>query len=301
MIERATPAISRSMRNLVLPALLLAASSPILLVAAVSCSCFNGHPVSSSSCECACDAGYMQPTCTFGVTDSVGIAFSLNVTAEEFVAELFTNAVAYIAAADATFLWAKNVTRFQKVRAAVAVPGYTVSRLLESVSYRDPWVAEFGVVSAHVITPPTGDAQSSFIDFDMVLYESGNMILTLNSIMWIVGGIVLVLLLVGIENGLTHNDEHVVQPSALKHRRSQSMRNMNAKRPVTNLNEHRRKAPPPSMSLPEQILDDFVDSDDDVPHTKTHKYSLGSKSQPAARSLGGRSSPDSPTNNRKRR
>ncbi|CUG93439.1 membrane-associated protein, putative [Bodo saltans] len=284
-------------------------------VAAVSCSCYNGHPVSSSSCQCACDAGYLPPTCTFGVLDTVGLSFSLNITADDFVAELFTNAVAYAASANASFMWAKNVSAFLKIRAAVSLPGYAVSRLLASVNARDPWVSQYGIVSANVVTPTrSSSAADSGLSFDATLYQSPEFIITLNSIIWFISGVILVLLLIGVEMGCSHNDEHIVQPMALKHRRSQSMRGgpIDApKKHLSNLNEHRRKAPPPTMSLPEQILDDFVDSsgsDDDKRKSTTDggekprassKYSLGSKSKSAgSQSLGAQSrshSPHSPT------
>jgi hypothetical protein len=274
-------------------------------VSAVSCFCYNGHTVSSTSCACACNPGYLLPTCSFGVSDSVGIVFSLNMTAEDFVAELFTNAVAYAASVNASFMWGMNVTSFAKVRAAVSIPGYSVGRLLDSVRYRDAWVNEYNVVSAHVITPTSGDAKSSFVAIDVILFQSGNVIITVNSIIWIICGMVLCVLLVGIENGLTHNDEHIVQPTALKHRRSQSMRRGKSdldapKRALSNLNEHRRKAPPPTMSLPEQILEDFVDSDEDDgnPKTKTSsKYSLGSKSRSGG-AMSRSHSPQSPSGRR---
>jgi hypothetical protein len=279
--------------------------------AAVSCSCHNGRPESSSTCKCACDPGYLEPTCTFGVQDTVSISFSLNITADNFIAELFTDAVAYAASANATFLWAKNVTAFLKTRAAVSLPGYAVSRLLESVAYRDPWVAQYGIVSASVVTPQrSGSAASSGLSFDATLYEAPEFIITVNSIIWFICGIVLVLLLIGVETSLSHNDEHIVQPMAFKHRRSQSMCGA-PKKNLSNLNEHRRKAPPPTMSLPEQILEDFVDSSGSEDGRKasssdvegrrkvSSKYSLGTKSKSGgSQSLGAQSrshSPHSPT------
>lgn len=288
---------------------------------AVVCSCYNGHPVSSTSCKCACNPGYLEPTCTFRVLDTVSVAFSLNMTADYFIAELFTNAVAYAASSEATFLWGKNVSTFLKTRVAVSLPGYAVSRLLDSVAFRDPWVEQYAIVSAHVLTPPASDsATSSDLSFDATLYETDTFVITVNSIIWFISGALLVVLLVGIETGLLHNDEHIVQPHSLKHRRSQSMRggalaDSGPTRQLSNLNEHRRKAPPPNMSLPEQILEDFVDSSDsgdegrgrrsttntDGGKPRSSKYSLGTKSKSGgSQSLGAQSrshSPHSPINN----
>lgn len=190
-------------------------------VAAVSCSCYNGHPVSSASCECACNAGYLEPTCSFSATDTVKIQFALNVTASEFIAELFTNAIEYGASATATFVSAKNVTKFNKVRAFVTVPGYAVGRLLESVAYRDPWVDEYGVVSANVVTPSSATDTSEF-DYDQTFYESGNITVTLMGVLFLAAALVLLVLLLVVANLGVNNEEEVaqMQTSSFKKRSS---------------------------------------------------------------------------------
>lgn len=273
-------------------------------VRAVACSCFRGQPVSSRSCDCACDAGFLAPTCTFGVADSVEIIFYLNVSSDEFQSELFANATAFAAAAEALFLRAKNISKFRVTSCTVSIPGYAVSRLLTSVEVRDPWVAEYRVVSAHVVTPsPRVASKTTFgVSFDQVLYDSPSFIITINSILWFVLAAVLCLLLIGIEETLSTNTEAIVEPGSLRHRRSSrrlirkeslsSMRNDETGSDVmvkqivhvsSNLNEHRRPAPPPATSLPMQILDDFVDSDDDDTAQRksssnpSSKYSLGKR------------------------
>lgn len=178
--------------------------------AAVVCNCFNGHVVHIDSCACACNAGYLEPTCTFGVNDIVPISFSLNMTAAAFSSELFTNAVSFAASATATFVTAKNVSKFNAVRATVSMPGYTVSRVLDSVELRDPWVAEYKVISAHVVTPGAATDSSEF-DVDYTFYEAGNIVVTLMGVVYLAAALVLAVGLVAIDSSMTHNsDEYMM-------------------------------------------------------------------------------------------
>lgn len=187
--------------------LLLLTTTPLLVVA-VECNCNYGHQVSSASCECACDGNYQEPTCSFLITDNVSILFALNETASDFVAELFTNAVSYAASATATFVFAKNVSRFNKVVATLILPGYSVGRLLESVAYRDPWVSEYGVVSANVITPSQASSSSEF-DYDHTFYQSGNITITLMGVVFLAAALVLFILMLIIGNLGSNNEDDI--------------------------------------------------------------------------------------------
>jgi hypothetical protein len=184
-------------------------------VGAVSCNCYYGHVISSQSCECSCNSGYLGPTCSFTVSDTVSIQFSLNMTASEFVAELFTNAVTYAASATATFVYATNVTAFNKVRATVTLPGYAVSRLISSVTYRDPWVSQYGVVSASVVTPSTATDSSEF-NYDHTFYQSGNITITLMGVVFLAAAIVLTIGLLVVANlGINNEEDAAMVPTAV--------------------------------------------------------------------------------------
>lgn len=173
---------------------------------AVTCNCFNGRQV-GRTCECSCDSGYLGPTCTFGVTDTVEVVFSLNMSTSNFVSETFVNATSFAASAPCSFVSAKNVSRFFATMCTVSLPGYAVSRLMTSVAYKDPWTEEYSVMSAAVVTPSTTVASSSIFNIDYTFYQQGNITVTLSGVLYLAAAAVLVVLLVGVETSLSTNVE----------------------------------------------------------------------------------------------
>lgn len=217
----------------------------------------------------------------------------MNRTADDFSSELFTNAVSYAASGtNISFKRAANISQFDAMTCTVTVIGYAVQRVLDSVTYRDPWVEEYAIIAAYPVVPSTlGSGGLSDFGVDTNLYSEGNVVITANGVVWVVMSVVIVLLLAGSDYMLLSNTDETVQPKNLKHRKStrrMSVKNLKAAADepaeiVVNLNEHRRPVNT-KLSMPMQILDDFVDSSDDEymgeeekKKKAAEKYSLGMK------------------------
>lgn len=198
---------------------------------AVKCSCYNGITLSSSSCDCACKSGYLPPTCSFGIADTVRLIFYINQTSSDFVSELFTAAVSYAASGNnATFIGATANSLFNTTSAIVSVQGYLVQRVLDSVTYRDPWVAEYKVISAYVVTPSTGSSSSSLLDMDYQIYAQDNVTVTVMGVVYLAAALILCILLVFLETCCTKNTEEDLEAAELSEHREKRERRKDKKK-----------------------------------------------------------------------
>jgi hypothetical protein len=185
--------------------------------AAVACPfCFNGK-TAIGTCICECKGKYLAPTCHFEALDDVTLSFTLNFTAAKFSSELFQNAVERVTGGVQTyFVSATDVPQFKAMRVLLTMPGYTVGRVLTSISYRDAWTLQWGVMGAYPLTPEQA-AQPSPLDF--VLLQSGSVTISVMGVVWVGSALVLVLLVMCIESSWSTNTSEELGFSILRGRK----------------------------------------------------------------------------------
>lgn len=183
---------------------------------AASCPfCFNGK-ITDTACKCECQLGYLPPTCSFTALENVTVYFTLNLSASQFSASMFKDAVERVIGIDArtVFVSAADVARFQATSVLVEMPGYAVERVVASaVRHGDPWALEWGVMSVFPVTP---DPPSKPLSLDYVLYGQGSDTqVTLLGIIWVGSAAGLVTVALCLDSTCTSNAEEEITPELL--------------------------------------------------------------------------------------
>ena len=185
----------------------------VVIVNGVTCPFCSGRAL-PDSCQCLCTNGFLPPTCSFTAEGAPTVVLILQATT--FNSELLLNAVQYAAlTTNVTFAGARNVSTLGYMRANVILPGYAVSRLLNSVAFRDPWTAQYSVVSAYVLTAPPSAAASLL---DTTLYSNNGYIITVNGVLFLAIALVLTILLFAFEDCFFQNVEGRAETRATRKR-----------------------------------------------------------------------------------
>lgn len=168
-----------------------------LCMAVVPCDCGYGTVVSSEPCQCQCSDPYILPSCAFTASDTVKVRVVVNETRTHFsstyIESEIKSGLGLPSVSASVYYRGLESNTSTTVTSQWGIEGRYVPVLVSDVAASKPYVLEARIVSAERIVPQAS-AKNDLFD-NAVIYEGGKFTITLNTVGWLLGAIVLVLLL----------------------------------------------------------------------------------------------------------
>jgi nitrogen fixation-related uncharacterized protein len=189
------------------------------------CNCNNGNvDISEPQCLCACFEGYLLPHCLYTATDMVPMDVWLLIPPKDFLSSAFLQSLQWglqiSSPTDVVFLYAYPSPLLNRTDAFVSIVGSKAQQLLWDYYSNNSWLSAASIESVWEDVPPSSPLY--IVDQRFVIYSSsdGNVIITVQTLAWLIGAVVLALAMGLVEFWWVQFDDAAVVKAIVDERRT---------------------------------------------------------------------------------